>query len=151
MNVECIVLIGLQGAGKTTFFRERFAATHAHVSKDNFPHARNRAARQIALLEATLSSGRSVVVDNTNAAPAEREPVIARARHLGARVIGYFFEMSTREAVARNRRREGTGRVPDVAIFATAKRLVPPRREEGFDELYRVTTDTEGKVQIGEM
>jgi hypothetical protein len=25
-----------------------------------------------------------------------------------------------------------------VAIFATAKRLVPPAREEGFDELYRV-------------
>ncbi|WP_207955864.1 hypothetical protein [Rubrobacter marinus] len=28
--------------------------------------------------------------------------------------------------------------MPDVAIYATAKRLVPPSRTEGFDEVYRV-------------
>ena len=49
-----------------------------------------------------------------------------------------------RECLARNARREGKARVPDVAIFATAKMLVPPSREEGFDELYRVRPD--GKV-----
>jgi hypothetical protein len=40
-----------------------------------------------------------------------------------------------RECLARNARREGKARVPDVAIYATAKRLVPPTRVEGFDEL----------------
>jgi len=34
------MLIGLPGAGKTTFFRERFAATHDHVSKDALRHTR---------------------------------------------------------------------------------------------------------------
>jgi hypothetical protein len=29
--------------------------------------------------------------------------------------------------------------VPDVAIFAVRKRLEPPSREEGFDELFDVT------------
>jgi hypothetical protein len=29
--------------------------------------------------------------------------------------------------------------VPNVAIFTVAKRLQPPTREEGFDELFRVT------------
>jgi hypothetical protein len=46
-----------------------------------------------------------------------------------------------RECLARNARREDKARVPDVAVFATAKRLVPPSREEGFDELYRVRAD----------
>jgi len=38
-------------------------------------------------------------------------------------------------AFVRNRLREGVARVPDVAIFATKKKLVPPAREEGFDEV----------------
>ena len=38
-------------------------------------------------------------------------------------------------ALVRNRLREGIARVPDVAIFATRKRLVPPAMEEGFDEV----------------
>ena len=26
--IECIILVGLQGAGKTTLYRQRFAASH---------------------------------------------------------------------------------------------------------------------------
>jgi predicted kinase len=29
-----VILIGLPAAGKTTFYREKFHATHDHVSKD---------------------------------------------------------------------------------------------------------------------
>lgn len=38
----------------------------------------------------------------------------------------------------RNRARDGKARVPDVALFATRKRLVPPSYAEGFDRLYSV-------------
>jgi hypothetical protein len=34
--------------------------------------------------------------------------------------------------------RDGKARVPDVAIHATARRLVPPGPDEGFDALYQV-------------
>lgn len=64
--IELVIFSGLQAAGKTTFFRERFAATHEHVSKDAWPNARKREARQRRLVEAHLRAGRSVVVDNTN-------------------------------------------------------------------------------------
>ncbi len=38
---QVVVLVGLPGAGKTTFFRQWFAETHTHVSKDNLRnHAR---------------------------------------------------------------------------------------------------------------
>ena len=40
-----------------------------------------------------------------------------------------------RECIGRNEVREGKARVPDVAIYATAKKLVAPSIEEGFDEL----------------
>ena len=132
------MLVGLPGAGKTTFFQQRFAETHVHVSKDRFPNNRRPARRQAELIAEALSTGRPVVVDNTNATPAERAAVIAQARTHGARVIGFAFECTTRACVARNAAREGRARIPNVGIFATAKRFVRPARDEGFDELYAV-------------
>ena len=141
---ECVVLIGLPGAGKSTFFRQRFPG-YALVSKDAFPRsARDKQARQDAALRAALGTGRSAIVDNTNITPAERAAIIAIARELGARVIGYYIQATTREAVARNERREGRARVPKVAIFACAKRLVVPSLAEGFDELHTVRADGNG-------
>ncbi len=141
---QCLVFIGLQASGKTSFYRARFASTHAHVSKDDFPNVRRRDARQLTLIDAALTAGRSVVIDNTNASADERRPVISLARSLGARVIAYYFESTRPESLGRNRRREGKARVPDVAILATAKRLVPPTLAEGFDEIYRVRLTEDG-------
>jgi len=148
VSLECIILIGLPGAGKTTFYREKFAATHAHISKDLWPNATGRAAKQQKAIEETLNSEKSVVVDNTNPTVAERAAIIETAREHGARVIGYFFDITTRAAVARNANRTGKGKVPNVAIFTTAKRLQPPGVSEGFDELYRVEIKPDRSLQI---
>ena len=129
--VECIVLVGLQGAGKTTLYRERFAASHAHVSMDLFPNARHKSARLLRDLARALDEGRSVVVDNTNPTPEVRTPLIAAAVARGAQVIGYSVEVTPGEALPRNRMREGKARVPDVAIHSTAKRLQPPADRRG--------------------
>ena len=45
MTPELVLLIGLQAAGKSTFYRARFAGTHDWVSKDRFPNNRNPARR----------------------------------------------------------------------------------------------------------
>ena len=141
MSAEIAILVGLPGAGKSTFYRQRLAATHAHVSKDLLPNAKNRQARQEALVREALASGRSVAVDNTNVAPADRAAIVSIARGFGVRVVAHYIEASTREAVARNEGREGKSKVPKVAIFTCAKRLVPPSLDEGFDEVHvwRVT------------
>ena len=139
--VECVLLIGLPGAGKSTFFNRHLAATHVHISKDLLPaSARDKQARQDALMRAALREGRSVAIDNTNVTIAERAAIIAVAREFGARVIGCYINATTREAVARNESRTGRGKVPKVAIFTKAKRLEPPRLAEGFDvlQVYRV-------------
>jgi len=80
-------------------------------------------------------------VDNSNPTVEDRRPLVELGRRFGARVVGYHFESGVRACLARNARRGGKARVPDVAIFATAKRLVPPSRAEGFDEIYRVRPD----------
>jgi len=135
---ECVILIGLPAAGKTTFYRERLAATHDHVSKDLLQRKRHPARVQEQRLADALSNGRSVVVDNTNASIAVRAPLVALARAYGASVTGYYFPTDAADALRRNRTRHGRTRVPDVAIFAIRKQLEPPSPDEGFDRLFIV-------------
>jgi predicted kinase len=134
-----VIFIGLPASGKTTFYNARFKETHAHISKDHWPTLTRKESRQAEMLRAALAAGRSVVVDNTNPSIADRASVIALAREHDARIIGYVFTATTREAVGRNRGRQGRERVPDVAIFTKAKLLTVPQFAEGFDELYRVS------------
>ena len=146
-----MVFVGLPGSGKTTFYRQRFAQTHRHISKDLWPNSAKKDLRQARELRHALSAGHAVVVDNTNPSLAERAAVITIARELGATVIGYFFSATTRECVGRNRGREGRERVPEVAIFTVAKRTVVPTMEEGFDRLYRVSILPEGAFDVTPM
>lgn len=146
--MDVIVLVGLPGAGKTTFYRSRFAATHEHVSKDNFPHAGGRDARQRAMISAALTAGRSVVVDNTHPRIADRRAITDLARAHGARAIAYVFEVPIAMAIARNESRQGRAKVPKVAIFTVAKRFEPVTEAEGFDEVYTVTFGEDGRERI---
>src|SRR5437867_6536341 len=100
------------------------------------PNARRRDDRQAVAVEKALAAGQSVVVDNTNPSRDVRAPLIALGRRHGARIVGYFFEVDVKTALMRNRQREGKGRVPDVAMFVTRKKLVPPSYDEGFDEIH---------------
>ena len=132
---ELIIFSGLQASGKTTFYRAHLSATHVHVSKDLMKNARNRDERQFQEIARALAEGKSVAVDNTNPTPVQRAPLIALGRAYGARVVALYFETTVKDSVVRNRLREGKERVPDVALFVTAKKMVPPTLAEGFDEV----------------
>jgi predicted kinase len=146
--MELVLFIGLQGSGKSSFYRERFSGAHVLVSKDLWPHARRRDARQQRLISEALAAGRSVVVDNTNPTVEGRAPLIALGKAHGARVVGYSFESSIEDCLARNARREGRARVPEVALYATRKVLRWPSPAEGFDALYFVYLTPEGTFRV---
>ena len=137
---ELIVLVGLQAAGKSTFFGQRFAETHTLVSKDRLRNNRRPERRQQQLIAEALRNGRSVVVDNTNPSRAERAAVIAIGQSFAARIVGYFFVSAVAECLTRNAARPERNRVPEVGLFATAKRLVTPAWSEGFHHLWAVET-----------
>ena len=137
---QLVIFVGLPGSGKSTHYLANFAATHVQISKDLLPPKdRKGDTKMLAMIRDAIASGRSVVVDNTNASAASRAPIIAIGRQFGARVIAYYFDCAPRIALARNEKREGKARVPKVAIFATAKKLQPPHVNEGFDEVHVVT------------
>jgi predicted kinase len=138
---ELVILIGLPGAGKTTFYHRHLAATHLHVSGDLLRNRRDRRARQLAAIDQALAAGQSVTVDNVNATAADRGALIAVARRRGAAVVGYLFDVAPDECLRRNRGRQPPARVPAVAIFAARKRWQEPGPEEGFDRLHRIRAE----------
>ena len=56
MAVELVIFVGMQAAGKSTWYATHLAATHVHVSKDLMKNVRDRDAHQ--LVAAFLDRGR---------------------------------------------------------------------------------------------
>ena len=128
-------MVGLQGSGKTTWVSRHLAGTHVVVSKDHWPNARRREARQQRVVAELLAEGRSVVVDNTNPAPEDRAPLVAAARTAGVGVRAVWLDTPVPVCAARNDAREGRARVPPAGLYGTAARFVPPSTAEGFDRV----------------
>jgi predicted kinase len=140
--VEAVVLCGLQGSGKTTLYVDRFLATHVRVSLDLL---RSRE-REAAFVRLCLDTRQPFVVDNTNPAPVDRARYVEPARAAGFKVVGYLVEVAAAQAFARNAERAAP--IPPGSVAATARRLVAPTVEEGFDELWHATAAPRGGWRI---
>ncbi len=138
--MEAVILIGIQGSGKTTFYRERFFETHLRLSLDMLKTRH----REKLLVDACIRARQPFVVDNTNVLREERAEYIRRARAGGFSVVGYFFEPDVRRAIALNRKRKGKAAIPVKGLLGTLKRMQRPDPEEGFDHLYLVQVDRGG-------
>ncbi|MGH2482783.1 MAG: AAA family ATPase [Ktedonobacteraceae bacterium] len=136
--MEVIIFCGLPAAGKSTFYREHFSTTHLLISKDLLRANSRPERRQAELMQLALQARHSIIIDNTNPTPAIRAPLIELARAHQASITGYYFTASVKQALARNSQREGRARVPPVAIYSAAAKLVPPAYSEGFDRVYYV-------------
>ncbi len=127
--MEAIVLCGVQGSGKTTLYRDRFIDTHVHVSLDLL----GSRAREAALVAECLEEGRSFVVDNTNPTAADRARYVDPARLADFKIVAYLVEGDW-----------ASEHVGPAKTAATARRLVRPVPEEGFDELWHATAGPDG-------
>ena len=135
--MELIIFIGLQASGKSTLFRQNFATTHEHISKDLMPR-KGKEQRQAQLIETALQTGKSLVIDNTNPSPIDRATIIQQGKKYQAEIIGYYFSSVIEECMQRNLQREGKALVPDVGFYSTVKKLEKPTYIEGFDRLFYV-------------
>ncbi len=143
-RMEMIVFSGIQGSGKSTFFQERFSATHVRISLDLL-NTRNR---EDILLFACLAAQQPLVVDNTNPTAAQRGRYASLAKAAGFRAVLYFFDVDLETAIARNASREGSQRVPDIGVRGTFAKLEHPTPTEPFDAMYRVASGDSGEWGI---
>ena len=142
--MEAVILIGVQGAGKSTFYREQFFDRYVRISLDLLRTRR----RQGKFLEVCLATQQRFVIDNTNSKVTERAPYIMAARAARFRVAGYYFQTRLGDALRRNAQRAGKQLIPASGVISTFKHLQEPTMAEGFDELHAVTIDGENKFVI---
>lgn len=142
--MEAVIFVGVQGSGKTTFYKERFADTHVRISLDMLRTRR----REELLLDACLQGKQSFVIDNTNPLPSDRARYIGPARAAGFQVVAYYFETSLQDAIRRNNQREGKKRIPIAAVVGTFKKMQSPTLAEGFDAVYVVTISPEDSFAV---
>jgi predicted kinase len=143
--MEAVLFVGLQGSGKSSFFKERFFSTHVRISLDLLK-TRHREQR---LLEVCLSTNQRFVIDNTNPTRDERGKYITAAKAARYAVVGYYFQSRVDDCQRRNHQRSDAERVSDIAIFSTAKKLERPTWDEGFDQLFYVRMEA-GRFVIEE-
>ena len=127
--MQCVLFIGLQATGKSSFFQRRFVDTHVRLNLDML---RTRH-REAVLLKACLDTRQPFVVDNTNPTRDDRRRYIDAARAARFGVAGYFFESRIDDALRRNAAR--MRQVPERGVRATGLRLQRPALDEGFDAL----------------
>lgn len=144
--MQAVIFVGLQASGKSTFYKAQLYRTHIRLNLDMLKTRH----RELILLTACIEAKQPFVIDNTNPTALERARYIVPARAAKFEVIGYTFQSSVESALKYNEGRDAAERVPNVAIYATAKRLEQPDYAEGFDRLYRVTMDGEGGFTISE-
>ncbi len=142
--MEMIIFVGCQGAGKSSFFRERFFHTHVRVNLDML-NTRNR---ERLLVAACIAMKQPFVVDNTNPTVEDRKRYFDLSRDSGFKVVGYCFEATMEELLQRNGQRTGKQRVPDVGVRATFKKFEPPTGAEGFNELFKVRVAPDGTFNV---
>lgn len=131
---EALVFIGIQGAGKTTYFHQHFSLTHVHASRD----IQKTAAAESAIIAQCIREQRNFAVDDTNPTRQSRAAFLRDAKAAGFRVSAVFFDIPTRTAIGRNQHRSDKRPIPVPAILRTAKQLEAPSMDEGFDQIITI-------------
>lgn len=144
--MECVIFIGIQASGKSTFYKEKFFKTHMRINLDML-RTRNR---EDVYLAASIEAKQPFVVDNTNPTIDDRKKYIDIARKNKFKVVGYYFEPDYELSYARNEQREGKEKVREIGLKSTLKKLQIPTYDEGFDELYFVKS-ADGKFEVEKM
>ncbi|UQZ32836.1 kinase [Paenibacillus sp. PK3_47] len=132
--MECVIFIGIQASGKSTFYKERFFKTHMRINLDMLKTRH----RENVFMEASFQTSLPFVIDNTNPTIEDRKKYIDLAEKYKYKVVGYYFEPDYDLSYARNEERQGKEKVAEVGIRSTLKKLQRPSYEEGFAELYLV-------------
>ena len=139
MEKTMVLMIGIQGSGKSTFYQNFLADSYVRINLDTLKTRH----QESLLISDCLERGKSFVIDNTNPTKADRQRYIPLAKQAGYKVIGYFMESKLKVCMERNEKRDGKAKVPSKAIAATSNKLQMPSYDEGFDKLYFVSNDGE--------
>eukprot|EP01106_Pelomyxa_sp_JSP_P013719 TRINITY_DN418_c0_g4_i1.p1 TRINITY_DN418_c0_g4~~TRINITY_DN418_c0_g4_i1.p1 ORF type:complete len:356 (-),score=81.29 TRINITY_DN418_c0_g4_i1:44-1111(-) len=137
---ELVIIVGFPASGKSTFTKKYMVAkAYVHVNRDTL----KTQPKCLKATEEALSSGKSVVVDNTNPSKAARAPYINLARSRNVPVRCFRFQVDEKLAHHLNYFREkitngSSPHVPTIGFAKFKKELEEPELSEGFTEIKKI-------------
>ncbi len=138
MEKTLAIIIGVQGSGKSTFYKTQLEKDYVRINLDTL----KTRTKEGKLVEECFEKGYSLAIDNTNPTRFDRSRYIPKAKENGYKIIGYYMVANIEECIKRNNRRKR--KVPTKAIWLTSLKLEMPSYDEGFDEIYIVTSSGKG-------
>lgn len=145
MKATMIIMMGIQGSGKSEYVRRFLCNDFVRVNLDSL-HTRRKEQN---LIDSCFNNHQNMVIDNTNPTIEERQRYIVQAKTHGYHIIGLYMQSVLKECIERNNKREGKEKIAEKAIACTSKKLVLPDYSEGFDELFYIRND--GKTMSKEV
>ena len=134
MEKTLAIIIGIQGSGKSTFYKKHLAENYVRINLDTLVTRE----KEWELVKQCFDKGYNLAIDNTNPTKYDREKYILLALVNGYKIIGYYMDSTLEDCVKRNNQRTGKEKIPLDAIRKTANKLQLPSYDENFDELYKV-------------
>ena len=112
---KMVIMMGIQGSGKSTFYHKYLEEEYIRVNLDTL---KTRYQERL-LIQKCIEERNNFAVDNTNPTKEDRQRYIPMAREAGYRIVGYFMESKLQPCIERNNQRIGKEKIPTAAIAAT--------------------------------
>jgi protein phosphatase len=154
-EMSLVALVGVSGAGKSTFAGRHFLPTEilssdacrAIVSDDENSTAATKPAFDVLhfILQKRLAAGKLCVVDATNVQPEARKTLLRVARETNSLAVAIVFNLPWRLAAARNKERPNRNFGERVVLRQQAdlRRSLRSLKEEGFSYVFQLDTPEE--------
>jgi predicted kinase len=157
VTLEAVVLIGINGCGKSTFASTYFAK-HAIVARKFMRPRKNytRDRKEQLAIETRLRERRNIVVDSSShIRVAQRERILgvirnaAKSAGVGVRIVGIAFRNDARLCFERNETRHVSTRLlTEARLRKQRQSLQWPSSSERFDELLYAKEEYDAKWSL---
>lgn len=149
-EMEMIIVVGLPASGKSTLFKRFFESMdYTRVNRDSL----GTMAKCISLVRSSLSSGKSVYIDNTSPTCESRVPFVAIAKEHGIHVRCFQFigeEELCRHLNVFRSITQNIEPLPAVAFNSFKANYRVPELDEGFESILQVpfTAQFESETEL---